>query len=207
MAPRPQPSRVGRYRAGMRMDRLLADLEAAEAARRAAQARLDMAEGVRAERASVPFADRLRAGVGGQVEVVVSGHPVRGVLVEVGLGWVAVDRAARGVPVLGIDDLVQIGVVVAALDVIESVAGLGPAHAPDDGPAVGRSWGSLLRAVARSRTTVVWRCRSGQRHTGIIDAVGVDHAVLRRSAGGPLIVTTQELACVEIGARRGEDYA
>lgn len=191
----------------MRMDRLLADLEAAEAARRAAQMRLDVAEGVRAERASVCLVDRLRAGIAARVEIVVSGHPVRGLLTEVGHGWVTIDRSARGAPVMGMDDLVQAGVVVVSVDAIEGVSGLGPAHSPGEDSPVGRTWGALLRAVARSRTTVVWRCRSGQRHTGIIDAVGVDHVVLRRAAGGPLMVATQEVACVEIGARRGEDYA
>lgn len=200
------PSHSG-YRASMRMERLLADLEAAEAARRAAQARLEIAEGVRAERATVSLPERLGAAIGSTVDVTAAGHRVKGLLAEVGHGWVAIDRAARLSPVMGTEDLVHAGVDVIATDKIESIAGLGPAHVRDDSPTVGRTWGSLLRAIARSRTTLVWRTASGQQHTGIIDAVGSDHAVLRRGAGGPIVVTTQSLACIEVGARRGEDYA
>ncbi|QEH93680.1 hypothetical protein FV141_09195 [Dermacoccus abyssi] len=190
----------------MRMDRLLADLEAAEAARRAAEKRLEIAEGVRAERAAVTLEDRLRGALGSAVEVVAAGHPVRGRLVEVGSGWVALDRSSREAVVLGVDDLARPGSVIVATAAIESVTGLRATHVKDEAPSVGRTWGSVLRAIGRSRATVVWRTTVGNEFTGLVDAVGVDHAVVRRSAGSPVVLTTQAVACVEVGARRGEDY-
>jgi hypothetical protein len=188
------------------MDRLLADLEAAEAARRAAQRRVEIAEGVRAERAAVTLEDRLRGSLGSDVEVVAAAHPVRGRLVEVARGWIALDRSTRKDVVLGVDDLARPGSVVVATAALESATGLRASHHKDDAPSVGRTWGSLLRALARSRVTVVWRTTSGNEFTGLVDAVGVDHAVVRRSAGTPVVLTTQAVACIEVGARRGEDY-
>lgn len=190
----------------MRMDRLLADLEAAEAARRAAQRRVEIAEGVRAERAAVTLEDRLRGSLGSDVEVVAAAQPVRGRLVEVARGWIALDRSTRKDVVLGVDDLARPGSVVVATAALESATGLRASHHKDDAPSVGRTWGSLLRALARSRATVVWRTTSGNEFTGLVDAVGVDHAVVRRSAGTPVVLTTQAVACIEVGARRGEDY-
>lgn len=137
----------------MRMDRLLADLEAAETARLEAERRAERAEGVRAERAILTIADRLRAAVGADraVTVVVHGHPCRGRVVEVGEGWVAIDRGL-GAPVLDVTDLVRPGVQLVALEGVETVTGLSSRTTGDDSPAIGRSWGAVLRAAARART-------------------------------------------------------
>ena len=58
----------------MRMERLLADLEAAQEAQERAEARAEVAESVRVEHAGVTLVDRLRAGIGSVVAPVSYTH-------------------------------------------------------------------------------------------------------------------------------------
>lgn len=188
----------------MRMERLLADLEAAEAARAQAQARLDVAEGVRAERASVVLADRLRAAENVEISVIAAGAQVRGRVRDVGIGWVVLDRGLDPAPSLGVEDLVRPGMQAVALEAIDTVTGLPRTFRPDDAPAVGRTWGSLFRAAARSRVPVAVRTRFGLSESGVVGAVSADHLVMRRRAGDDLLVTFAALAHVDLCAGRAD---
>lgn len=187
----------------MRMDRLLADLEAADTARLQAERRAERAECVRAERATVTIADRLRAAIGTDraVTVVVHGHQCRGRVLEVGAGWAAIDRGL-GAPVLDVTDLVRPGVQLVALEGVETVTGLSSRIAGDDAPAVGRGWGAVLRAAARARTAAAWRTRSGSTFAGTIEAVGADHVVVRRPGDLGVVVAYSGISVVEPAAGR-----
>lgn len=188
----------------MRMERLLADLEAAAAAQERLESRAEVADGVRVESARVTLADRLRAGIGSEVALGVDGETIAGRLLDVGIAWIAVSRVpGAGVPVV-LDDLVRPGTRLVPLAAVASVSGLGRSFRIDDGSTVGRGWSSVLRAVAQARAPIAWRCRGGETHAGLVDAVAADHVVLSVGAGGRLtrIVTLDQLAWLDIAPSR-----
>lgn len=179
------------------MDRMLADLEAAQRAEAAAQERRERVDEVRVERAKVRLEDRLRAAVGCVVRVETAVAAVPGCMLEVGSGWCAIDTVNRTVAVQGLEDLVRPGITFVDLGSIEGVLGVGPRHVSDDAPDIGRSWNSLLRRVARSRTFVTWRTAGGAACTGLVDAVSEDHVLLRERSGQTRALTTSALAVLE----------
>lgn len=147
----------------MRWEALFADMEAQLAAGRLADARADVAELARAERASVPLAARVRASVGCQVRVLVAGgDTLSGELVDAAPEWLLLRTQAAGralVPaaaVAGVGGLV--GHAAPAPGAVE--ARLGLAHA--------------LRALARDRA-VVRIDVGGTDLVGRVDRVGADH--------------------------------
>lgn len=182
------------------MERMLADLEAAQAARERAEARAEVAESVRAEQGAVTMADRLRAGLGAAVTVHVAGEALRGRIVDVGQGWLALERVG-GAERTGGDDLVRPGMRLVPFAAVAGIAGLGRAHAQADGSPIGRGWSSLLRAVARSRAPVAWHLVSGETSAGTIDAVGADHVLLTpHQAGATLVLPLSSLAWLDVSA-------
>ncbi|MGN8245994.1 hypothetical protein ACTHAM_003124 [Cellulomonas soli] len=150
----------------MRWEQLFADLEGQVRAGRVADARAEIAELVRAERAAVHLVDRLRAGVGRPLRLEVHGvEPVHGVLLDATGEWLLLATAAARralVPtaaLLGVDGLDPH--VAPAAGVVESRIGLG--HA--------------LRALARDRVAVRVEV-AGATWRGRVERVGADHVDL-----------------------------
>ncbi|WP_245530239.1 hypothetical protein [Cellulomonas flavigena] len=148
---------------GRRWEHLFADIEAQLAAGRADEARWDVAELTRAERARVNLADRLRGAVGARVRVVVAPEePFAGVVSEAAAQWVLLDLGGGRRAVV-------------PTRAIRTVEGLGPRVAPPAGrleSALGL--GHVLRALARDRVVVCVRTDVGVV-TGRLDRVGADH--------------------------------
>lgn len=184
----PSP-RVRPYGSAVRWDELFADLEAQLAAARVGEARAELSELVRAERATVHLADRLRATRGQPVRLHVGDLPgdpdavVGGVLVEVGAGWVlVVEHGARQalVPLVG----------------VEAVEGLAPHVSPAPSEVERRlGLGVALRALGRDRAEVQVHTR-GRTVAGRIDRVGADHLDLAPERGAA--VWTVPLAAVRV---------
>ena len=180
---------VAGYGSAVRWEQLFADLEAQLSAARADEARAELSELVRAERATVRLVDRLRGTCGRPVRVHVGDLPgelgavVAGDLVEVGAGWLLVlEQAAR-----------QALVPFAAVQALEGVA----AHSA---PAVGEverrlGLGTVLRALARDRAEVQVQT-SGRTVVGRIDRVGADHLDVLPGRDAP--VSTVPLAAVRV---------
>ncbi|MBC7291583.1 MAG: hypothetical protein H5T83_09675 [Actinotalea sp.] len=146
----------------MRWDALFADMElqvhAADAQSRADQ----VAELTRAERSSVLLVDRLRAGTGTPVEVVLrSGARVCGEVLDVAASWLLLEDGRREhlVPFAAVTT-VRGAPSVAAAGIGSPLRRLGLGHA--------------LRAVARDRCVVRVET-SGGAVVGRVDAVGADH--------------------------------
>ena len=182
------------------MERLLADLEAAQEAQERAEARAEVAESVRVEHAGVMLVDRLRAGIGSVVALSVGTETLRGHLLDVGEGWLALDR--DGVhAVHGVDDLVRAGLRLVPVNAIACVSGLGRPHVAADGSSIGRGWSSVLRAMARSRAPLAWHRLGGQTIVGTIDAVSADHVVLTPARGAAsLVLPLAHLAWIDVNA-------
>lgn len=149
--------------AGARWEHLFADLEAQLAAGRADEARWDVAELTRAERARISLTDRLRAAGGRRLRVVtVPDEPFDGVVVEAAAQWILLDLGSGRRAVL-------------PAAAVRTVEGLGAHAAPPAGrleSALGL--GHVLRALARDRVVVSLRTDVGV-HVGRVDRVGADH--------------------------------
>lgn len=146
----------------MRWDALFADLEAQLDAEQAAELSAEVAERTRAERATVPLADRVRAHVGGPLRMGLrDGSTVQGRCADAAAEWVVLD-----------DGPAQVLVPWAA---VTSVSGLSRSSAPPPGVVLARlRLGHALRALARGRSAVRLRL-DGAELTGTIDRVGADH--------------------------------
>ncbi len=146
-----------------RWERLFSDLEAQLAAGRADEARWDVAELTRAERARVTLADRLRGAVGDRVRIVTGyGDPVDGLVVEAAAQWVLLDVGAGRRAVV-------------PTTAVRAVDGLGASAAPPAGrleSALGL--GHVLRALARDRVVATVRT-SATVLVGRVERVGADH--------------------------------
>lgn len=181
---------AGLYGVRMRWESLFADMEAQLGAAERAGVRADVAELVRAERATVHVGDRLRGSVGRSVRMHVGGaDTVDGELVDAAEQWVLVGQGGERR-------------VLVPVRAISAVAGLGPYVAPDAGVVERRlGLGHALRALARDRAAVL--VRSGDAElAGLLGAVGADHAeVLVRSPGGatPWVVPFASLQQVRTG--------
>ncbi|MBO0899899.1 hypothetical protein J1G42_10165 [Cellulomonas sp. zg-ZUI222] len=154
-----------------RWERLFADLEAQLAAGNAADARWDVAELTRAERARVGLADRLRASTGRHLRVVTTdAGTFEGEVVDAAAQWLLL-ALGTGRTAL---------VVVAALGAVE---GLGPHVAPPAGRSESAlGLGHALRALARDRATVTVHVR-GAVLAGRLERVGADHLDLMPATG------------------------
>ena len=146
-----------------RWDRLFADLEHQLAAERARDARWEVADMVRTERAGVTLADRVRDAVGSTLRVHVAAEGVvDGVLVDAAAQWLLLDVGQ------GRRALVPTGAVLVA-------EGLGRRSAPPAGRVESAlSLGHVLRALGRDRSVVTVRTAAGEV-VGRIDGVGADH--------------------------------
>ncbi|MCC2335640.1 hypothetical protein [Cellulomonas wangsupingiae] len=154
---------AGSPAASGRWEQLFGDLEAQLAAGRADEARWDVADLTRAERARVPLGDRLRAAVGTRLRVVTGpGESLEGVVAEAAAQWVLLDLGG------GRRALVPTAAVL-------TVDGLGTHAAPPAGRVEsGLGLGHVLRALARDRAVVTVRTGAGTL-TGRLDRVGADH--------------------------------
>ena len=147
---------------GVRWDALFADMELQVEALLADARSAEVAELTRAERASVHLVDRLRAGVGTPVEVLVrTGSRVGGVVVDVAASWLLLHEGPR-------EHLVPAGALVAVRGApVLAAAGVGS-------PLRRLGLGHALRALARDRC-VVRVDVGGDVVVGRVDAVGADH--------------------------------
>ena len=177
----------------MRIEALLADLEAQQLAATRAERQAEISESVRAERARVTTQQRLFAARGETVTIVAAGVEIRGRLVEVGDGWVALNARASA-PAIDVADVMRPGARIVSCAAIESVTGPLARYQALPQSMAGLGWGSLLRAVARGRASVAWQTLSGTTHAGVIDAVGRDHVLLMRSGGEPVLLPTAQVA-------------
>jgi hypothetical protein len=183
----------------MRWETLFDDIEAQLAAADRAGVRADVADLVRAERATVQLADRLRASVGLVQRLrVAGGEPVEGELVDVSEQWVLLAQGAER----------RVLVPMAA---IAAVAGVGPYVAPEPGQVERRlGLGHALRVLARDRTAVVVGTGDIEL-VGRLGAVGADHVeVTVPGAGGaavPWVVPFAALRWVRSGSAWAGDRA
>lgn len=177
------------YGSAVRWDELFDDLEAQLRAARADEARGELGELVRAERATVQLVDRLRATRGRPLRVHVGDLAgerdavVAGELVEVGPDWMlVVEPSARHA-------LVPLGAVQALVGVV--------GHISPTGAEVERRLrlGSTLRALGRDRAEVQVHT-SGRTLVGRIDRVGADHIDVGAGGGAP--VWTVPLAALRV---------
>ncbi|PFG44022.1 hypothetical protein ATJ88_2739 [Isoptericola jiangsuensis] len=160
---------------GARWAALFADLEAQLDAAAAAERDGTVAELTRAEQASVPLADRLRAALGRPVRVELrDGDVVDGRLAHVADAWFQVD--ARTSP-HGVQHLVP-------TSAVASLAGIGPQARPSTSRTDGLGLGTALRALQRDRARVLVRTTAGTL-VGRIDRVGQDHLDLTTADGAP----------------------
>lgn len=150
------------YGGGVRWEALFADLEAQLEAAEAAGRGVDVADLIRAERATVTVVDRLRGSCGAVVTLEVgAGETVSGTLLDVAEQWALIGDGARRA-------LVPVRAVV-------TVRGLGPYAAPDGGEVLRRlGLGHVLRALARDRASVRV-LTSGAEIVGRVEQVGADH--------------------------------
>jgi len=156
-----------------RWEALFRDLEAQFEAAEAAELVAEVADRTRREIALVRLGDRLRAAVGADLTMSLSGGEVlRGTLVTAGPDWVLLGAGAGpgGTP-----DARDTVVVLAA---VQSVTGLGARFLPPQ--AEGRIAARLdvrhaLRALARARVAVRVLLRDGAVVVGTLDRIGADH--------------------------------
>lgn len=156
--------------AGMRWERLFADLEAEAAELEVRDRDAEIAERTRAELAGVRWAERVRGATGRRVTVTLAGaQRLVGVVRYVGPDWVLLD----GGPV---DLLVPAHAVL-------GVEGVG-ALAPGGSERVPFTWAAAWRTLSRDRLVVrVVRC-DGSTVRGTVGRVGADFAEIDRAAEG-----------------------
>ena len=161
----------------MRWETLFDDMEAQLAAADRAGVRADVADLVRAERATVHLADRLRASIGRVQRLRVAGaEPVEGDLVDVSEQWVLLAQ--------GLERRVLV-----PMAAVAAVTGVGPYVAPDPGRVERRlGLGHALRVLARDRAAVVVRTGDVEL-VGRLGGVGADHVEVAVPGPGGSAVT------------------
>ncbi len=154
----------------MRWQLLFDDLEAQLDRRAASDLIAEVAERVRAERATIGLAERLLAHGGQDLRLVLTDGEVCGRVADVAPQWLLLEEGSAQV-------LVPATALVA-------VRGLGRAVAQEPGTVLRRlSLGHALRALARDRNAVTV-CAAGSVLTGTVDRVGSDHLDLAVHAPG-----------------------
>lgn len=163
-----------------RWELLFADLEARFAAEESAEREGAVAELTRAEQASIPWADRLRAATGTPLRLELrDGEGVEGRVARVAHAWVLLDgRGARG----RVQHLVP-------LAAVASVVGLGRLATPSVGRTDALGLGHVLRGLQRDRARVLVRTVGGSV-TGRIARVGSDHLDVEEAERGRPLVRT-----------------
>ena len=173
----------------VRWERLFADLEAQLAATQAQEARVGLAQLVRAERASTRLADRLRASVGLSLRVQVGPLPgdpdaaVVGDLLDLGVDWVLVAEGMAGRALV-------------PLAAVQAVTGLAPYAAPPQADPRSRlGLSHALRALSQDRATVAVSTPA-RTLVGRLDRVGADHVEVTAPPGPPWTVPIAALRVV-----------
>ncbi|MFI2103411.1 hypothetical protein ACH436_08975 [Isoptericola sp. NPDC019693] len=148
-----------------RWELLFADLDARYEAELAAEREGAVAELTRAEQASIPLSDRLRASTGSVLRLeLLDGEGIEGRLARVAHAWLLVDgRGARG----RVQHLVP-------MTALASVVGLGRLATPSRSRTDGLGLGHALRGLQRDRARVLVRTAGGTV-VGRIGRVGADH--------------------------------
>jgi hypothetical protein len=146
----------------MRWEQLFSDLEGQWEAEVRRDLDQEVADRTRRERAAVGLFERLAASVEAEVGLrLVVGPPLRGVLCDVGDGWLLLGGARGGQAAL------------VPLTAVVAVTGLGPG-ARDAKLARRFGFGYALRGLSRDRAVVALTDVSGAVATGTIDGVGRD---------------------------------
>ncbi|WP_277209830.1 hypothetical protein [Isoptericola croceus] len=169
---------------------LFADLEAQLAAEEAAERDGTVAELTRAEQASVPLVDRLRAAQGRPLRLDLrDGEVLEGRLERVATEWVQLDAsAARGGRVQH----------VVPLSAVVGVAGLGRYAVPSAARTDRLGLGTALRGLQRDRARVQVRT-TAHVVLGRIARVGADHLdVEELDAGRPSVRVVPFAALVRV---------
>jgi len=163
-----------------RWEALFRDLDAQFEAAEAAELAAEVADRTRREIALVRLGDRLRAALGGNLTIGVSGGEVlSGALLTVGPDWLLLGAGPGGSPD-GRDTVV-------VLSAVQSLTGLGARFLPPE--TEGRVAARLdvrhaLRALARSRVAVRVLLRDGSVVVGTLDRIGADHLDLAEHDAG-----------------------
>ncbi|PZR51546.1 hypothetical protein DNL40_15980 [Xylanimonas oleitrophica] len=154
-----------------RWELLFADLEAQLAAQEQAERDGAVAELTRAEHASIPLADRLRAALGAPLTLELrDGEAVQGVVRRTAAAWVLLEgRGAGG----RVEHLVP-------LAAVTGVTGLGRAAVASMARTDALGLGTVLRGLQRDRARVVVRTAAGQA-VGRLARVGKDHLDLEET--------------------------
>ena len=159
----------------MRWDDLFADL-AAQGDAIARDARRDeIAERYRIELGSIDLRSRLDAARSNRLALQVpSGRMITGTVDRIGLDWLLIRDD------LGRDVLIP-------LAAVQLVRGLDRTWSDPNTSSIDLRLGirSVLRAIARDRSTVVVECVDRSSMTGMIDRVGVDHFDLGQRSATP----------------------
>jgi hypothetical protein len=158
----------------MRWDSLFDDLEGQLDAADSAELAAEVRERERAEAARLRVVDRLRGGLGREVDVVLAGgHRERGALRRVGADCLLLE--------IGDAD------VLVALAAVQSVGGLTvrSVEPGSEGLVAARlGLASMLRGLARDRARVRVSTGQGVLLTGYLSRVGADFVELTEEAGG-----------------------
>jgi hypothetical protein len=151
----------------MRWERLFDDVEAQLDAAERAELAGEVADRTRREVARIRLVDRLRAGVGSELQVrLVGAGFVSGRLLRVGEGWLLLEPAAGPVALVLQAAVLEVGGL--------PLAAVEPGS---EGPVLSRlDVGYALRAIARDRSAVAVMLRDGGRVDGTLDRIGSDFA-------------------------------
>lgn len=158
----------------MRWTELFRDLEGQWEAAESAVLADEVADRTRRELARIRLVDRLRAGLGREIAVTVSGAGVlRGVLADCGPEWLLLEEH---------------GEALVSLRAVLGLSGLGPAAAAgpgSEGEVSARSGlARALRALARDRSEVLCVLVDGSACSGTVQRVGADHVELAEHPPG-----------------------
>lgn len=157
-----------------RWESLFDDLEAAFESEQRLDLDAEVAERTRRERAQIPFMGRLAGALHAPVTLdLISGHPVRGELRDLGADWLLLEGPGPG---QGVDHLIPVAAVTRART-----------PTPKAQPArTARRFGlgAALRTLSRNRAGVTVVDIGGVRTDGTIDAVGADFLDLAEHAHG-----------------------
>ncbi|MCA5894630.1 hypothetical protein LEP48_14920 [Isoptericola sp. NEAU-Y5] len=165
---------------------LFDDLEARFAAEEAAEREGVVAELTRAEQASIPLTDRLRAAIGTAVRCeLADGEGVDGRVVRVADSWLLLDGQ-------GVRGRVQHLVPRAS---VSAVVGLGRMAVPSGARTDRLGLGHVLRGLQRDRSRVLVRTRGGAV-VGRIGRVGADHLDVEETDRARPVVSTVPFAAV-----------
>jgi hypothetical protein len=154
---------VVEYAAAVRWRQLFEDLETQAAALDEAELRSEVADRTRAELAGVLLARRMHSALGSDVELRLVGDAVvRGPLSGWGPDWLLIEAGDEVlVPTAAVVAANRLGPTVSAAAAIGLVESRTPIT-------------TLLRAIARDRSTVVLRLVDGSQIVGTPDRVGAD---------------------------------